>query len=104
MESNLLKFPEHKIVRENVANIDVVEKAREKGILAFANEVVNGILDDMVEHLDYAGLEFDSPENQKDLIYASEAIRSMVYRVVGLKHDIQEVVNNIEPPEVLEGE
>lgn len=98
MESQLIKFPEHKIVRENT-QIDVIEKAREKGKTFFADEIVNNILDTFAEHLDYSGLDLESDASTKDMIYAAEAIRSAVYRAVGLHHDLQDVADKTELPE-----
>lgn len=93
MESNVVKFPESKIVRES-SRVEVIEKAKEKSLITFAENIIGNMLDDLAEQIEVNGLETDHDTFQKDIILAGNAIRSMVYRSLGITHPLQEIADN----------
>ena len=89
--ATIIKFPASKIVRENM-NIEVVNQAKTKGTLKYADLIIENIMDDIDQHIQANGLNVSSELFDKDYQYIFEVMRSMIYRTLNLKHPIQEYV------------
>lgn len=103
MDDNVLQFPKNKIVRENVIDIEVIEKYKEKGIQNFADKVIDDMVANILGDLENYGIEIDTEQFSKDFSLASDSLRATVYRSFGIEHSLHEFVdNNIEivPKEV----
>jgi hypothetical protein len=93
MSNNVFKFPEHKIVREVPPQIEEIEKAKEKGKQNYAEDIINDFAESMLGALDSYGIDQDGKNFDKDLSFAVEAIRAMIYRSLGLDHHLHDFVD-----------
>jgi hypothetical protein len=91
--TNVFKFPEHKIVREIPPQIEEIEKAKEKGKQNYAEDIAVDFAESMVAVLDSYGIDQDNGNFDKDLSFAVEAIRAMIYRSLGLKHHLHDFID-----------
>lgn len=94
MSNNVFKFPEHKIVREIPPQIEEIEKAKEKGKQNYAEDIINDFAESMLGALDSYGIDQDGKNFDKDLSFAVEAIRAMIYRSLGLEHHLHDFVDS----------
>lgn len=92
--NNVFKFPEHKIVREIPPQIEEIEKAKEKGKQNYAEDIITDFADSMLGALDSYGIDQDGKNFDKDLAFAVEAIRAMIYRSLGLEHHLHDFVDS----------
>ena len=93
MSNNVFKFPEHKIVREIPPQIEEIEKAKEKGKQNYAEDIINDFAESMLGALDSYGIDQDGKNFDKDLSFAVEAIRAMIYRSLALEHHLHDFVD-----------
>lgn len=93
MSNNVFKFPEHKIVREIPPQIEEIEKAKEKGKQNYAEDIINDFAESMLGALDSYGIDQDGKNFDKDLSFAVEAIRAMIYRSLDLDHHLHDFVD-----------
>jgi hypothetical protein len=93
MSNNVFKFPEHKIVREIPPQIEEIEKAKEKGKQNYAEDIAVDFAESMIAVLDSYGIDQDNENFDKDLSFAVEAIRAMIYRSLGIKHHLHEFID-----------
>ena len=91
--TNVFKFPEHKIVREVPPQIEEIEKAKEKGKQNYAEDIINDFAESMLGALDSYGIDQDGKNFDKDLSFAVEAIRAMIYRSLALEHHLHDFVD-----------
>lgn len=91
--TNVFKFPENKIVREIPPQIEEIEKAKEKGKQNYAEDIAVDFAESMLAVLDSYGIDQDTENFDKDLSFAVEAIRAMIYRSLGLKHHLHEFID-----------
>lgn len=90
--SNIVKFPESKIVRRNQevdeANATYIEN------IAYAERIVDNIMVDVDSHI--VSNELETEENAEsyvpEYLYAREALLSMVYKMLELDHPLQKEV------------
>lgn len=94
MSNNVFKFPEHKIVREIPPQIEEVERAKEKGKQNYAEDIITDFAESMLGALDSYGIDQDGKNFDKDLSFAVEAIRAMIYRSLSLEHHIHNFVDS----------
>lgn len=94
MSNNVFKFPEHKIVREIPPQIEEIEKAKEKGKQNYAEDIINDFAESMLGALDSYGIDQDGKNFDKDLSFAVEAIRAMIYRSLDLDHHLHDFVDS----------
>lgn len=92
--NNVFKFPEHKIVREVPPQIEEIEKAKEKGKQNYAEDIITDFAESMLGALDSYGIDQDSKNFDKDLAFAVEAIRAMIYRSLSLEHHLHDFVDS----------
>lgn len=92
--NNVFKFPEHKIVREIPPQIEEIEKAKEKGKQNYAEDIITDFAESMLGALDSYGIDQDSKNFDKDLAFAVEAIRAMIYRSLSLEHHLHDFVDS----------
>lgn len=93
-KNNVFKFPEHKIVREVPPQIEEIEKAKEKGKQNYAEDIINDFAESMLGALDSYGIDQDGKNFDKDLSFAVEAIRAMIYRSLSLEHHLHDFVDS----------
>lgn len=59
------------------------------------NEIVNGWINTLLDEMEELDVADESAEFSRDFIFATEAIRSLVYRTRGHSHFIQEVADQM---------
>lgn len=92
--TNVFKFPEHKIVREVSPNIEEVEKAKEKGKMNYAEDIIIDLAENMINALDSYGLDQDTKNFDKDFAFSIEAIRAMIYRTLSIEHHLHDFIDS----------
>ena len=92
--TNVFKFPEHKIVREVPPQIEEIEKAKEKGKQNYAEDIISDFAESMIGALDSYGIDQDGKHFVKDLSFAVEAIRAMIYRSLAIEHHLHDFVDS----------
>ena len=91
--SNVFKFPEHKIVREIPPSVEEVERAKEKGKQNYAEDIAVDFAENMLAVLDSYGIDQETEHFDKDLAFAVESIRAMIYRSLGIKHHLHNFID-----------
>lgn len=92
--TNVFKFPEHKIVREVSPNIEEVEKAKEKGKMNYAEDIIIDLAENMINALDSYGLDQDTKNFDKDFAFSIEAVRAMIYRTLSIEHHLHDFIDS----------
>lgn len=90
----VVQFPKNKIVREAPVDIEVLEKAKEKGIQNFADSVVEDIIGFVVGDLENYGVDIEEEQFIKDFSLTADALRATVYRSFQLHHGLHEFIDN----------
>lgn len=93
MTDKVVEFPKSKIVREAPLNIEQVEKAKEKGLLNFADSIVDDMIGNIYAELDNCGLDTNGDAFDKDFSFAMDGLRACVFRSLGLKHHLHEFLD-----------
>lgn len=91
---NILEFPKNKIIRDVPVNVEVIEKAKEKAIASFADQVVGSIVENLLEQLDSVGVDTSNDEFFKDFSLTIDSVRSTVYRHFKMTHHLHELIDN----------
>jgi hypothetical protein len=94
--TNVFKFPENKIVREVPVNVEEIEKQREKGKQNYADGIVGEVATGLIAELENYGIEVESEEGEinKDFIFLTDVLKSVIYRNMGLKHSLHDFVDD----------
>lgn len=92
--TNVYEFPKHKIVREVLPNIDEIEKAKEKSLVNFADSVVDDLITTIYAEFENYGLDIESEFFEKDFYFAMDSVKASVYRILGIKHNLHEFIDN----------
>jgi hypothetical protein len=101
---NIVEFPSHRIVRENI-NAEIIELAKEKSTQKFADTITEDIVGNIIEDLENSGVDVERTEFIKDFSLAADALRAAVYRQFGIDHSLHEFIDkNIKMVNRLTGE
>lgn len=92
--TEIIEFPRHKIVREVPINSEIIEQAREKGLVNFADAVADDILDNLMRDLENYGVEVEGPVFYKDMSLTADALRATIYRAFGIEHHLHDFIDN----------
>jgi hypothetical protein len=92
MSDKIVAFPKHKIVREVPANVEEIEKAKERSTQNFAEDIMEDLISNIYAELENYGLNVDNEHFEKDFSFAADALRSTIYRTLGIKHPMQEFI------------
>lgn len=90
----ILEFPKNKIIRDVPMNVEVIEKAKEKAIASFAEQLVGSIVENLLEQLDSVGVDTNNDEFFKDFSLTIDSVRSTVYRHFKMPHHLHELIDN----------
>ena len=90
---NIVEFPKSKIFREAPANLELIEKAKEKATINFADSITDTMIDTLLEGLDNFGIDTDEEPFIKDFSLTADAIRATVYRSLGLDHNLHTFID-----------
>lgn len=90
---NIVEFPKNKIFRDAPVNLELIEKAKEKATINFADSVVDTMIDNLLEGLDNFGIDTEEEAFIKDFSLTVDAIRATVYRSLGITHRLHEFID-----------
>ncbi len=91
--SKVVEFPKNKIVREAPINVEQIEKAKEKGLINFADSIVDDMIGNIYSELDNYGLDTEGENFDKDFSFAMDGLRACVFRALGIKHHLHEFLD-----------
>lgn len=90
----VISFPSNKIVREYPQNIEILEKAKEKSVKKFADDVIDILAETCYEQIESLGLDVEVENFDRDFSFIVETIRATVYRNLELPHHLHEFIDN----------
>lgn len=93
-ESTILQFPRNKIVREILPESDELKRLKEKNTKNFADTLVEDLSEEILVALTEVGLDTDGENFNKDFHFFVGTLHSMVYRTLGIEHDLHEFIDN----------
>lgn len=91
---NILEFPKNKIIREMPADIEVIEKAKEKAINTFADQIVDMTIENILEQFESYGIDTETKHFRKDISLTIDGLRATVYRAFGIPHHLHDFIDN----------
>lgn len=91
--SKVVEFPKNKIVREAPVNVEQIEKVKEKGLLNFADGMVDDLIGNLYAELENYGLDTSGDHFDKDFSFAVDGLRACIFRSLGLKHHLHEFLD-----------
>ena len=91
--SKVVEFPKSKIVREAPVNVEQIEKAKEKGLMNFADGMVDDLIGNLYAELENYGLDTSGDHFDKDFSFAVDGLRACIFRSLGLKHHLHEFLD-----------
>jgi len=91
--SKVVEFPKSKIVREAPVNVEQIEKAKEKGLLNFADGIVDDLIGNLYSELENYGLDTSGDHFDKDFSFAVDGLRACIFRSLDLKHHLHEFLD-----------
>lgn len=95
MDSNIIAFPEDRIVRDYPnQNIERMDKAT----IAYTDNIVEFVIDSLIETIENNGLEWKE-QTGADIALVSDALTSMVYRMLDKHHPIQDSIKIVDDEE-----
>jgi len=89
----IISFPTSKIVRENPQNIEILEKAKEKSVKKFADDVIDVLAETCYDQIESMGLNTDKEDFDRDFSFVVETIRATVYRNLELPHHLHDFID-----------
>lgn len=102
LSASIISFPKDRIMREipDETRSVLVQQAQEKSTVGFADNVVTGMSASIYEELKECGLDVATPQFNTDFTYLTSTLSAVIYRILGLEHPFQNVVDLIEFTEV----
>ena len=91
--ANILQFPKSKIVREQVPNIEELNKLKEKGIQKFADALVEEITDNILHELNGCGIDIESDVFIKDFYFVNLIMSAAIYRSLDIEHSMHDYID-----------
>lgn len=90
--NNIVEFPKHKIVRDNVNN-EELNKMKEKSLTNFADSLTQEITENMLMDFDNSGINIETETFIKDFHFLVGILTATIYRSMDLEHDLQEFID-----------
>lgn len=93
--TTIVNFPTSRIVREVQPNIEEVEKAKEKGKQKYADGIVAEVATGLLAELENYGIDLESEDGKfnKDFLFLTDVLKSVIYRNMDIKHPLHEFVD-----------
>jgi hypothetical protein len=94
---NIIEFPEKRIKRWfPEAEPEIIKEAKKLATQNFANDITDNIIKRIIKEYQMAGVntQKDVGQFEKDLSFTVEAVRSMTYRLLGIKHHLQDFIDS----------
>lgn len=77
-----------------VIEFETFKDRREKEIVGDADDIIYGILDELLNMMESVGVERTDEEVAKDIYLIMESVRSLVYRERRIDHPFQKLVDD----------
>jgi hypothetical protein len=90
--TKVVEFPKNKIVRE-ANNEEVIIKAKRKSKIRYADDIIDGLVDIMIEDLEQQGVDTDDEFFLKDFSMTVDALRATIYRQFDIEHPLQKFID-----------
>tara|TARA_B100000035_G_scaffold19368_1_gene15490 strand:+ start:827 stop:1219 length:393 start_codon:yes stop_codon:yes gene_type:complete len=87
----VIQFPTKMKVNKGVKISDTAIKLHTD--LKFAEHLTEGLVVNMIANMNENGLDTESPEFVKDIGFMIEVVKGTIYRDMGVKHPMQELVD-----------
>lgn len=93
--TTIVNFPTNRIVREVQPNIEEVEKAKEKGKQKYADGIVAEVATGLLAELENYGIDLENEDGKfnKDFLFLTDVLKSVIYRNMDLQHPLHEFVD-----------
>lgn len=91
--TEIIAFPQHKIVREVPVNHEILQQAKEKGLTNFADQITDSLVENMMLDLDNSGIDTDAETFLRDMSLAVDSLRAAVYRHFGISHHLHSFID-----------
>ena len=91
---NIVEFPKNKIFRDTPVNLELIEKAKEKATINFADSVTDTMIDTLLEGLDNFGIDTEEEAFIKDFSLTVDSIRATIYRSLGINHNLHSFIDD----------
>lgn len=91
--ANILQFPRSKIVREQLPNIEELEKLKEKGMQNFADALVEDISDNILNELNGCGIDIEDDSFIKDYYFVTMIMSAAIYRSLKIEHPMHDYID-----------
>lgn len=91
--NDIIQFPKDKIIREYPHHIEELERAKEKGINNFCEQLTSEIAELMLEIFENSGLDTEDAQFGKDFTLTVDLIRATVCRSMGVKHQLHQFID-----------
>ena len=89
-ENKIIQFPQKMKVTNKVKITDTAIKLHTD--LKLAEHLVEGLVVNMIHNMGENDVDVDNPEFIKDIGFLIEVVKSIVYRDMGIKHPMQQMV------------
>lgn len=100
VDSKIISFPAHKIVRPPVVNSALIEQVQLKGAVSLADSITSEILHATLADMEGAGLNTETKKFIEDFNFLSLCVAATVYRALDLEHPFQEAIDSVKIVEV----
>lgn len=88
MIDKVIEFPKHKVVRD--VPVDVIEERNRKADQKMADAMVDDLAGIVATELDNFDFDVQSKDFTKDFIVVVDALKSTIYRQLGITHPFHE--------------
>lgn len=92
--NQILQFPKSKIVREILPESEHLKELKKKNTKNFADALVENLSEEILVSLSEVGLDTDGDVFAKDFHFFVGTLNSMIYRSLGIDHELHDFVDN----------
>lgn len=93
MNDKILSFPKSKIVREIPPNIEELEKAKEKGLMKFADGILDELAEGLIIEIENYGIDTETQSFARDVAFTIDSLRATIYRTLSLDHNLHKFID-----------
>ena len=90
-DGKIIQFPNRMKVHKNLKISDKAIKLHTD--LKFAEHLTEGLVVNMIANMQENGMDTENPEFIKDIGFMIELVKACIYRDMGVKHPMQELVD-----------
>lgn len=94
MSSEIIHFPQHKIVREVPVNNEVLQQAKAKSVTNFADAITDEIAENIMSDLQNCGIDTETEVFIRDMSFTIATMRAAIYRSLSVEHSLHQFIDN----------